>query len=253
MNTDLKTYLRHLGDRVAHCSTELDFIFTYIETEFVKQYLNNLWQKTRNPIKKHRYRVEMMRVSCWHNDINYFINKNNLNCKVDRVKTEIGFKATIPGKLTDDDYNELNNIDVKYFTNTEGKTVTKLTTIVNGDWVDLRAGDSFDLDKGEFFLIPLGVGMRLPNGYEAIVAPRSSTFKRYGIIQANSIGIIDNSYSGDDDQWMFPAFATRDTHIPFDARICQFRILENQPKLIFSTVNELETTNRGGFGSTGQM
>jgi len=107
------------------------------------------------------------------------------------------------------------------------------------------------MKAGEFRLIPLGVGMILPHGYEAHVVPRSSTFKNFGIIQTNHKGIIDNSYCGDNDQWMFPAYAMRDTIINKNERICQFRIVENQPELNFVEADHLENTNRGGFGSTG--
>ena len=124
--------------------------------------------------------------------------------------------------------------------------------ICAGDWIDLRAAKSFVLEKGEFAMIPLGVAMELPKGYEAIVAPRSSTFKRYGILLANSIGVIDESYKGDSDEWHFPALATRDTTILMNERICQFRIIKHQPAVEFKEVESLGNDNRGGFGSTGR-
>ena len=117
-----------------------------------------------------------------------------------------------------------------------------------------KAGCTYDdvhMDAGEFRLLPLGVAMQLPAGYEAIVAPRSSTYKRFGIVQANSIGVIDNSYAGPEDMWKFPAIALFDTDIPANTRICQFRIQKEQPKLNFITVDELDNPNRGGLGSTG--
>ena len=120
------------------------------------------------------------------------------------------------------------------------------------DWVDLRAAQRVELKSGEFKLIPLGVAMKLPAGYEAHVVPRSSTFKNYGILQANSMGIIDESYCGSNDQWMFPAYATRDTVVEVNDRICQFRIFAHQPKLEFVRRDALEETDRGGFGSTGR-
>ena len=120
------------------------------------------------------------------------------------------------------------------------------------DWIDLRAADSFDLKAGEFKLIPLGVAMQLPQGYEAHIIPRSSTFKNFGIIQANHMGLVDESYCGDNDQWFFPALAMRDTHIEAGDRICQFRIEQHQPKLVFEVVNTLGNTDRGGIGSTGK-
>ena len=107
------------------------------------------------------------------------------------------------------------------------------------------------LKKGDFALIPLGIAVRLPFGYEAHVAPRSSTFKNFGIIQTNGVGIIDNTYCGDNDQWMMPVYATRDTEIHVNDRICQFRIMENQPTIVFHEKEHLGNEGRGGFGSTG--
>ena len=121
------------------------------------------------------------------------------------------------------------------------------------DWIDLRAAQTVSLKAGEFKLIPLGVSMKLPAGYEAHVVPRSSTFKNYGILQANSVGIIDESYCGTEDQWMFPAYATRDTVVEENDRICQFRIFTHQPTIRFVLQDALEDTNRGGFGSTGKV
>jgi len=126
-----------------------------------------------------------------------------------------------------------------------------LETLENGDWIDLRAAERIELKAGEFKLIPLGVAMALPEGYEANVVPRSSTFKKYGVIQTNSFGVIDFSYRGDKDQWFMPVYAMRDTVIDFDDRICQFRIVENQPKITFTEVDHLDNESRGGFGSTG--
>lgn len=119
------------------------------------------------------------------------------------------------------------------------------------DWIDLRCAEDTTMIAGERKMIPLGVAMQLPEGYEAIMAPRSSTFKTYGILQANSIGIIDETYCGDNDQWHFPAYATRDTHINKNERICQFRIIEHQPAIIFEEVETLGNADRGGLGSTG--
>lgn len=122
-----------------------------------------------------------------------------------------------------------------------------------GDWIDLRAAKTTKLYQGEAALIPLGVSMKLPDGYEAVVIPRSSTFKKYGVIQTNGIGLIDNSYCGDNDVWHFPAYAIRDTVIPKNERICQFRIQKKMDKLTFTTVDKLEGEDRGGFGSTGRI
>lgn len=122
----------------------------------------------------------------------------------------------------------------------------------NGDWIDLRVAEDVELKAGEFKIISLGVSMQLPEGYEAHVVPRSSTFKNWGIIQANHMGVIDNSYCGDDDIWRFPAFATRDIKIDKNSRICQFRLVKKMNNVNFHTVNTLNNVNRGGFGSTGK-
>ena len=142
-------------------------------------------------------------------------------------------------------------IKVKYFENHEGLTVEPLKKIDKGDWIDLRANETISLRKGDFRLIPLGVGMKLPEGYEAHIVPRSSTFKNWGILQTNSTGIIDNSYSGNNDQWLMSVFATRDTIIQRNDRICQFRVVEKQPMIGFDTVDILDDVDRGGFGSSG--
>lgn len=120
------------------------------------------------------------------------------------------------------------------------------------DWIDLRAAETVTLKAGEFRLIPLGVAIALPAGYEAHIVPRSSTFKTYGILQTNSMGVVDNTYCGDGDQWRFPAYATRDVTVEKGARICQFRVMENQPPLEFVSVEHLDGPDRGGFGSTGK-
>lgn len=139
-------------------------------------------------------------------------------------------------------------IKIKYFND----NIDKLRYIDGkSDWIDLHASETIILKKGEFYLIPLGVAMELPEGYEAIITPRSSTFKNYGIMQTNSIGIIDNSYCGDSDQWMMPVYATRDTIIHMNDRICQFRIIKNQPEIKFNETDALKGNIRGGFGSTG--
>lgn len=122
----------------------------------------------------------------------------------------------------------------------------------NGDWIDLRAAEDVEMESGEFRLISLGVSMKLPEGYEAHVVPRSSTYKNWGIIQANHMGVIDNSYCGDNDIWKFPAIAIRDTTIYKNDRICQFRITKKQPEFVFEEVDHLDDPDRGGFGSTGR-
>ena len=139
-------------------------------------------------------------------------------------------------------------IRVKYFSDKIGRL-----EYIEGksDWIDLRSSGDVSLKKGEFALIPLGIGMELPEGYEAHIVPRSSTFKNFGIIQTNHMGVIDNSYCGDNDQWYFPALAVRDTEIKTGDRICQFRIIENQPAITFEECEHLKGSDRGGFGSTG--
>lgn len=143
----------------------------------------------------------------------------------------------------------METIKIKYFSD----KIEKLCYIAgNSDWIDLRVAEEVSMKKGEFRLIKLGVAMELPEGYEAHVVPRSSTFKNFGIIQTNSMGIIDESYKGDNDEWMFPAFAIRDTEIHIGDRICQFRIMKHQPKIEFMEVQSLSGTDRGGFGTSGK-
>lgn len=138
-------------------------------------------------------------------------------------------------------------ITIKYF----DKDLEHISINKNGDWIDLRASDTITLDSGDSKLIPLGVGMILPKGYEAHIVPRSSTFKNYGIIQTNHQGVVDNSYSGDEDEWKFPAYATRKTIINKGDRICQFRIIKRQPRISLNVVEKLNKVSRGGFGSSG--
>ena len=143
---------------------------------------------------------------------------------------------------------ESKELKVKYLVD----GLEELRCVPGSDWVDLRAAEDVVMRAGEFRLIPLGIAVALPEGYEAHVAPRSSTFKNYGLLQANSIGIVDGSYCGDGDQWRWPAYATRDVTIEKNTRLCQFRIVENQPPLVFTTVERLGAPDRGGFGSTGK-
>jgi dUTP pyrophosphatase len=141
-------------------------------------------------------------------------------------------------------------IKIKYFTD----QIERLRYIDGkSDWVDLRAAQEVEMKAGEFKLIPLGIAMELPAGFEAHVVPRSSTFKNYGVIQTNSMGIIDETYCGDNDQWFFPAYALRDTVIHVNDRICQFRIMEHQPVLCFEETEFLGNKDRGGYGSTGKQ
>ncbi len=120
------------------------------------------------------------------------------------------------------------------------------------DWIDLRSAEEVTLRAGDFHLVDLGISVQLPEGYEMITAPRSSTFRNYGILQSNSIGVVDESYCGDNDVLKMPVYATRDTTIHVNDRICQFRIIRHQPALVFEEVSSLGNTDRGGFGSTGR-
>ena len=146
----------------------------------------------------------------------------------------------------------MKEIKIKYFTD----KIEKLTYIggsKRSNWIDLRAAETIELKAGDFKLIPLGVAMKLPEGYEAHIAPRSSTFKTWGLIQVNSVGVVDQLYCGDTDQWMMPVYATRDTVINVNDRVCQFRIIENQPEIEFVEVEHMEDESRGGFGSSGKQ
>ena len=142
----------------------------------------------------------------------------------------------------------METIKIKYF----DKEIDKIEKINKGDLIDLRAAETVEMKKGDFKLIKLGVGMKLPDGYKANMYPRSSTYKNFGIILANSVGQIDNSYSGDSDEWKFPAIALRDTVIHKNDRICQFEIQKIQPEIEFEEVEHLDEESRGGIGSTGK-
>ena len=142
----------------------------------------------------------------------------------------------------------MKTINIKY----HNSDLKKIEKIEIGDWIDLRAAEDVELKVGDFKIISLGVSMKLPEGYEAHIVPRSSTFKTWGVIQTNSMGIIDNSYSGTNDIWRFPAYATRDTQIKVNDRLCQFRIVKKQPKVELIEVDKLDDIDRGGFGSTGK-
>lgn len=139
-------------------------------------------------------------------------------------------------------------IDIKYHAD-----IHPLEQTERGDWIDLRVAEDVELKAGEFKIISLGVSMKLPDGYEAVIIPRSSTFKNWGIIQTNHFGLIDNSYCGDNDIWKFPALATRDVLIEKNSRICQFRIQRKMENLQFNTVDKLADVDRGGFGTSGRV
>ena len=143
--------------------------------------------------------------------------------------------------------NDKISIKIKYHTD-----ILPIELNPNGDWVDLRAAEDINMDVGDFKLISLGISMKLPDGYEAHIVPRSSTYRHWGIIQANHMGVVDNSYCGDNDIWKFPAIAVRDTTIYKNDRICQFRIVKKQPALEFVEVDRLDEPDRGGFGSSGR-
>nr|DAQ21403.1 MAG TPA: dUTPase [Caudoviricetes sp.] len=143
---------------------------------------------------------------------------------------------------------DMEKIQIKYF----DKEIDKVEKINKGDWIDLRSAETIHLKKGEFRLIPLGVGMKLPEGYEVNIVPRSSTYKNFKVLQTNSFAVIDNSYSGDNDQWLYPVIAMEDTIIHKNDRICQFRINKVQPEIEFEEVEHLDEVDRGSFGSTGK-
>ena len=136
---------------------------------------------------------------------------------------------------------------VKYHTN----GIKPLEQVDGSDWIDLRTANEERLDAGDFKLLSLGVSIQLPPNCEGVIIPRSSTFKKWGILQANSCGLIDESYCGDNDVWMFPAMATEDIVIPANTRLCQFRVQKKMGTVEFKTVDQLNNEDRGGFGSTG--
>lgn len=189
----------------------------------------------------------------------YFYYYDNLDKDVQTILSDLGYTtvrmppdcyAICWNQCKDDSYIEeeqVKVIQIKYFDN----EIDKIQKIKNGDWIDLRSAETVELKAGEFALIDLGVGMILPKGYEAHIVPRSSTFKKWGIIQTNHMGVIDESYCGENDQWKFPAYALRDTIINKNDRICQFRIVKKQGDIKFKIVDNLGENSRGGFGSTG--
>lgn len=203
-------------------------------------------------------------------DTGYSIYKLAAMNDEENVKKESNICYSSPISLN---LNLVVSIDIKYFSN----EISKLDYVDGkSDWIDVRSATNIILKKGEFALIPLGFAMKLPDGYEAHLLPRSSTYKKWGIIQPNHLGVIDNSYCGDNDEWKYPALClnptdkifikekgikgffksmfhvkTRCTSINVGDRIAQFRIVKNQPHINFNTVDHLSETDRGGFGSTG--
>lgn len=142
----------------------------------------------------------------------------------------------------------IKKIKIKYLRN-----ILPIEIKDGSDWIDLRCAVRTELKAGQYAQIPLGIAMELPDGYEAWVAPRSSTFKKYGVLLSNSLGVIDNSYCGDNDEIHFLAYATQDAVIEVNERICQFRIMKNQPKIDLVTVDRLGNPDRNGIGSTGRV
>lgn len=142
----------------------------------------------------------------------------------------------------------MKKIKIKY----HNPNLIKIEKTTVGDWIDLRASETVTLEAGDFRIISLGVSMQLPEGYEAHIVPRSSTYKKWGIIQANHMGVIDNSYSGDNDVWGMPVIALRDTVIEENDRICQFRLVKRMEGVNFEEAESLGNPDRGGFGSTGE-
>lgn len=167
--------------------------------------------------------------------------------KTKPTKEEAKNAAWVSGSVCSEKTDAVDTIQIKYHAD-----LPRLENIGQvSDWIDLRAAESCDLKAGEHKIISLGVSMKLPEGYEAHLAPRSSTFKNWGILMTNSVGVIDNSFSGDHDIWCFSALAMRDTHIEFGDRIAQFRLMKKMDPVVFHKVDHLDDTDRGGFGSTG--
>ena len=138
-------------------------------------------------------------------------------------------------------------VKIKYI-----RDIEPIRQLIKGDWIDLRCAEDVSMSKGEYKKIPLGIAIELPKGYEALIAPRSSTFEHYNVILVNSLGIIDESYCGDEDEWHFLAYAIKGTFIPKNTRIAQFRIIKHQPDIELKVVDVLGNENRGGIGSTGK-
>lgn len=143
-------------------------------------------------------------------------------------------------------------VKIKYLT----EDPIELQDIEQGDWIDIPLQQNLNLLGNPYKLVPLGIAIQLPKGYEAHVIPRSSTFKNYGMIQTNGMGLIDESYCGDNDQWHWPAYILVNKpqlrFVPKGTRLCQFRIIKKQPKINLETVEHLSNKDRGGLGSTGK-
>jgi len=127
----------------------------------------------------------------------------------------------------------------------------KIEKIEKGDWIDLRSAYDYHIEQGDFRLIDLGVSVKVPSGYEMHILPRSSTFKIWGILQINSMGILDESFCGESDIVKMPIYATRESYIKKNDRVCQFRVVEKMPQILITEVEHMTDNPRGGFGSTG--
>ena len=225
-----------------HEAVEMEHGYTFDEVDDyilkVNSQDNYIAKVNSVPIPKHKE---------WHEDDNFEIpeyiknmSREELAVAIDNLYRELKGEHKMSTKA----------IKIKYFTN----KIEKLQYIDGkSDWIDLRAADDISMKKGEHKLIPLGIAMQLPEGYEAHIVPRSSTFKNFGIIQTNHMGVVDETYCGDNDQWFMSAYALRDTEIKTNDRICQFRIMEHQPAIDFVEVECLNNEDRGGHGSTGKQ
>ena len=120
------------------------------------------------------------------------------------------------------------------------------------DWIDLRVAENVSMKQGEYRLISMGISVEIPKGYEMLIVPRSSAYKNFGILQTNAMGVVDESFRGDNDIIHMPILAMRDTEIHINDRIGQFRLMPHQPEVHFIEVDHLDNEDRGGFGTTGK-
>ena len=201
------------------------------------------------------------------NSLSEMIYRDDMDTEITSIPLFVRLGSKICARLENDlfkkeDYRmKKRNILIKYFGDVYEGDKSLVTSSYDRNWIDLRASEDVFIEEGSFKLIPLGVAMKLPEGYEAHIVPRSSTFKTWGIIQTNSMGVIDESYCGDNDQWFFPAYCIegkdvgslgiRGTKIHRGDRICQFRIVKRQKGVTFTLVRHLSNADRGGHGSTG--
>lgn len=147
----------------------------------------------------------------------------------------------------DNDILDSKKIKIKYLPG-----ATRMKKVEKGDLIDCYAYETVELKKGESALINLGFACELPQGYEAHLYPRSSTFKNFKVLMTNSVGLIDSSFCGESDIWKMAVYAIEDTVIKAGERPCQFRIMECQPDIEFEEVDSLNNEERGGFGSSGR-